>query len=74
MSDFDKFIKLLNSWDVEFVTEKNDNFQRFAKDKPIKVKRIELYSGKRKIDGYSDFFTEVLFDENEKFIKFGIYE
>jgi hypothetical protein len=58
LSDFDKFIELLNAWGVDYSIEKED---------------VVLSADTKKVEGYTCFETVVYFT-NGKFIKFGLWE
>jgi len=45
-----------------------------SKDKKTITLSVDDNRDNNKIEGYSPFFTEFIFDENGKFIKVGIWE
>jgi hypothetical protein len=69
LNDYEKVKQLFSELNIGWLTEVPDRI-------PVNDnnKRLILYSGKEKIDGYCDFFSEFEFDSDGKFIKVGIWE
>lgn len=64
-SDFDKFLELYRSVGVEPKIEERNTGKTLILDPLDK---------NDKIDGFGSFWTEIVFDENGKFIEQGIWE
>ncbi|MFF2531403.1 hypothetical protein ACFVS2_21085 [Brevibacillus sp. NPDC058079] len=63
VTDFQKTSQLFSGFGIEFKVEEKD-----------RGKRIVLETHTEKVEGYMGFQSEYVFDENEDFVKIGIWE
>ena len=72
MSDIEKFKKLYKSFGIicNEIEEKGNRCIRLSKDGDCE----EGDTVSEKLDGYSGFLSEILFDKNGKFISQGFWE
>jgi hypothetical protein len=67
MTDLDKFLELIKGFGLEF------NKYEFEIS-GVKTTTIEFSTDMNKVNGYTGFSTDFLFDNEGKFLELGIYE
>lgn len=67
MNDYDKLKKLFAEFGIGFI-EWDPKITQIA-GKSVNTKEIYLEAGQNKVEGYSGFYSNFIFDENGNFIK-----
>jgi hypothetical protein len=68
MTDYERFKQLLDKYGVEY-TEEIYDYETYPR-----AKVVHLHEGKRKIEGYCNFYCDFCFDKEGNFINIGIFE
>ncbi len=75
MTDLQKFIDLYKSFGIELKSKEiQDDIRRYPNAKTVITMWAEPGEVTGDFDGYTPFRSDVLFDENGKFIKQGFWE
>lgn len=77
MTDLDRFIKLYKSFGIKCIV--NTKIDSEDKTQHIYLNHAYFFDKRKcttseKLDGYPDFYSEVIFDEKGKFISQGFWE
>lgn len=69
MSDKEEFIWFLKKYNIPFHTKEYNYDDNFCEDNIVLIAKDS-----EKIEGYGGFFCAIKFDENDNFVKLGIWE
>lgn len=70
MTDKEEFIKFFEKFNIPYHTKEHNYLEGYNENSII----IYANDKSRKVNGYRYFFNEIMFDENNNFVEFGIWE
>ena len=73
-TDLGKFVDLYKSFGIDCVVNKNDDDNTYEIKLGCEFYTDDELTTSDKIDGYTGFYTLVVFDKDEKFIGQGVWE
>jgi len=72
MTDFERAMKMYDDFGIPYTVQTRTDTR--SPDQPQGIGLFCIAKSDDKVVGYSDFCTELMFDDNGKFIAMGIWE